>query len=155
MTLGTYENEAVLFHSGKIFHALGMPAFEAILHRTEKPSDENGAPPNRRPRQASRLRGEPIRKVSLQLVQQPLLAFDPISIELALALGFGARKQQAIMSDDLLAAADEEVMDVAHGSAPIVAAAEGCFGRANATGKVSAASAFNAVCSSARRLSMN
>jgi len=41
----------------------------------------------------------------MELVQQSLLALDPASVQLALLLGLCARQQQAIVADDLLAAA--------------------------------------------------
>ena len=99
--------------------------------------------------------GRPIRKVTLELIEQPLLPVDAGLIELTLAVSFGARQQQPVVPDDLLAAADQEAADVAHGSAPAPSEPAEPFGIANATGKVSAVSASSAVCSSARRRSMN
>ena len=52
---------------------------------------------------------------------------------------------------DFLAAADEHVSEVAHGSAPEYAEAGCPFGPASAIGNVSSARASSAVCSSARR----
>ena len=45
----------------------------------------------------------------MELIQQPLLTLDPASVQFVLLLGLRARQQQAIVADNLLAAADQQV----------------------------------------------
>jgi hypothetical protein len=62
-------------------------------------------------------RSSPVRQVTpltypeaaMELIQQPLLTLDPASVQFVLLLGLRARQQQAIVADNLLAAADQQV----------------------------------------------
>src|ERR1700693_4474697 len=91
----------------------------------------------------------------MELVEQPPLALDSASVQFGLLLGLRIRHQQAIVADNLLAAADQQVSNAAHGVAPVIEEADDeAFGRGNITGNVSATRASSAVCSSAIRLSM-
>jgi hypothetical protein len=86
----------------------------------------------------------------MELVQQLLLTCDPTPVKFEFLLVLRARQEQAIVADNLLTAADQQVLNAAHAAGSMLEKADDdSFGRGNVTGNVSATRASNAACSSA------